>query len=39
MENYEEYEKEAVPTLLLDVNLGDHSDRITLYEGDEKRLA
>jgi hypothetical protein len=31
-------ESEEAPTLLLDVNLGEKMDRITLYPGDENRL-
>lgn len=27
-----------MPTLILDVNLGEKSDRIVLYRGDENRL-
>lgn len=33
-----ELREDAAPTLLLDVNLGDRMDRITLYKGDENRL-
>lgn len=31
-------EEEIVPTLILDVNLGENVDRIVLYRGDEDRL-
>lgn len=31
-------EEERVPTLILDVNLGEKVDRIILYRGDEDRL-
>ena len=31
-------EEEKVPTLILDVNLGEKVDRIVLYPGDEERL-
>lgn len=34
---YEEGESDT-PTLILDVNLGDKTDRITLFKGDENNL-
>ena len=34
----EDDNENATPTLILDVNLGDKTDRITLYRGDQEHL-
>lgn len=34
----QDFEEEEAPTLILDVNLGDKTDRITLYREDEDKL-